>query len=73
MANAAAPKAKEEKMVKVKKNNSNAMVVHMSTISQGPIANTDEPWFCRGCTAAVSSLSKLTKVGEMTSWTWYIF
>lgn len=60
-------------MVKVKKNNSNAMVVHMSAISQDPVAHTGDPWFCRGCTAAVSSLSKLTKVGETTSWKWYNF
>ena len=67
------PTQREEKAVKVKKNNSNAMVVHLSSLSQDPIPNTGDPWFCRECSAAVSALSQLTKIGKTTSWKWYLY
>lgn len=64
------PKPKEVKTVAVKKTNTNAMVVHLNGLSQQPLPSTGQPWHCRGCAAAVSALSKLTKVGETTSWKW---
>ena len=70
VAAAASSETKPKKMVKVKKNNSNALVVHMSSLSENPLPHSGGPWFCQGCTAAISSLSKVTKVDETTSWTW---
>lgn len=65
------PKKAEEKTVKVRKTNNNAMVVHLSALSDDPSPMASDPWYCRACGAAVSSLSKLESVGETTSWKWY--
>ena len=67
---AAPPKPKDEKHVKVKRNNTNAMVVHLSALAEEPGPAAGDPWYCRSCKAIVSSLSKLTKVGETVSWKW---
>lgn len=67
---ASTPKPKEEKRVKVKKTDNNALVVHLNALSQEPVPSTNEPWYCRKCEVAVSSLSKLSKVGETVSWEW---
>ena len=64
------PRKKDEKTMKVKKTNSNAVVVHLSSLSQEPVRSMSDPWYCRKCGVAVSSLSKLTKVGETTTWIW---
>ena len=52
----AAPKPKEEKKVKVKRTNNNAVVIHLSALSQEPVPSTGDPWYCRRCGVAVSSL-----------------
>lgn len=67
---AAPPKPMDEKHVKVKKNNTNAMVVHLSALSDEPLATPGDPWYCRGCKAVMSSLSKLSQTGETVSWKW---
>ena len=68
---AAAPTPKkEEKTVKVKKNNSNAMVVHLGGLAQEPVPTPNDPWYCRRCAAIVSALSSLARVGETVSWKW---
>jgi hypothetical protein len=68
---AAAPKPKEEeKYVKVKRTSSNAVVVHMSALSGEPVPSVGDPWYCKKCGAAVSSLSRLTKVEATTAWNW---
>lgn len=67
---ASPPKPKDEKTVKVKKTDNNAVVVHLNALSQEPVPSTGDPWYCRKCGVAVSALSKLTKVGETTTWKW---
>lgn len=67
---ATAAKVKDEKQVKVKKNTTNAMVVHLSALAEEPAAAGGDPWYCRGCRAVVSTLSKLSKAGETVSWKW---
>lgn len=63
-------KPKEEKMVRVKKDNNNAIVLRLGGLGEEVVPLTGDPWFCRGCGAAVSSLSQLTSTGQTTSWKW---
>ncbi len=54
----------------MKRSTTNAMVVHLSALAEEPAAAGGDPWYCRGCRAVVSVLSKLSKVGETVSWKW---
>ncbi len=67
---ATAKEAKDEKIVRVKKDNNNALVIKLGGLGGEVTAATGDPWFCRGCGAAVSTLSQLTTSGQTTSWTW---
>ena len=64
------PKPKEEKMVKVRQNNSNNLVLCLGALAKEPLLATGDPCVCTQCGAAVSSLSQLTASGKITTWNW---
>ena len=63
-------KPEEEKTVKVKRSNSNALVLQLGSLAKEPTLTTGDPCFCRQCGAAVSHISHLTSQAQTTSWNW---
>lgn len=62
--------ANEEKKVKVRRTNTNAIVLQLGNLGNPADASTTMPYFCGNCTAAVSYLSKLVSVDGQTTWEW---
>jgi small GTP-binding protein len=64
----APPKKKDEKKVKIRRTNTNAIVLQLGNLAT-PLANvTSNMYFCTNCTAAVSILSELKSVDGQTQW-----
>ena len=67
---AAVPKPKEEKKIKVRRSNTNAIVLQLGNLGNPTDASLTMPYFCGNCTAAVSSVSELVSVDGQTNWKW---
>lgn len=65
-------KPEEEKAVKVKRSNSNALVLQLGSLAREPTPITGDPCFCYQCGAAVSHISQLTTQAQTTSWKWLV-
>lgn len=68
----AMPAKSEEKTVKVKRSNSNALVLQLGSLAREPTPIVGDPCFCHQCGAAISHISQLTTQAETTSWKWLV-
>ena len=69
---AEARKQPEEKKVKIRKCNSNALAVYLGALGGKHTFVTGDPSFCNQCGAAASHLSQLTTCKDSTSWKWFV-
>ncbi len=69
-AEATPPKAKEEKKVKVHRNNANALALYLGALAKEPNKAMGNLCYCTQCGAAISSLSQLTTTNDITTWNW---
>lgn len=67
---AATPKKKEEKKIKVRRSNPNAIVLQLGNLGTCTDPSTDGHYFCSNCNAAVNCLSELKTTDGQTSWKW---
>ncbi len=68
----ATPK-KDEKKVKVKRTNPNAVVLQLGNLGSPKDVVMGAPCFCKNCNSAVSTLSALETNNGKTEWKWYAF
>ena len=62
--------AKEEKKIKVKAANTNALVLHLGELGNELVLATGDPNFCGQCGAALSHISQLVSSGDTSTWKW---